>query len=491
MKKKIYAWYIFLMFMGVSLVAGPIKTERVALENVLSHIESVVQRKIPEEYVREASRLVMQAQRLFEECLDSNVVVLDAENTVAEEDLHRLCAETIEPFLKKSYQTEFSKAQKNNSLSIGLAYREIKNVMMPAVCASYNIACQQEFVDEAWKLLRSYVNMDDTTVSIQDLKLVCGKAVANGLSKKDKAVSRDRSNVCRAASIEDVENVSKNSLATSSGKKSGSISSAILKPSIKEYEDGLSSTEMALLTSEYEKCRKRGFSRLPTISEGTLREFNTSPIRFEDNSYEVVQEQKSFSFSKEPAKLDELAPGEFYQIRSLQQKDAECGCYVKYNALVINNVIENGESLSQQAVEDGVSVLVETAGTANWVDETTVFADLDAALSGRNVYMLKVEQDYTSKNVRIIPAGSGLDKNTLSMDNFWNSVRKESTRNEGYFVVNLDQHHWVLVVALKQSGKKGPAFLYLDSLNEPIEDNDLAQRLKPYFGQLAVGDVWF
>ena len=485
MNKRLYPSYLGFVFMVSPLFAGPIKTQRVALENVLSHIESIVQQTIPMEYACEMPMVVRQAQTMFQECVCFNVGGLDAENTVSEEDLHRLCAETIEPFLKKRYQTEFPKAQKNNSLSIGLAYSEIKNVIMPAICASYNIACQQGFVDEAWKLLRSYVNTGDNTVLIKDLKLVCEEAIANGSSKKDKAVSRDRSNVCRAVSFEDVENGSEDSLARSSGKKSGSISSSILKPSIKEYEDGLSSTEMALLTSEYEKCRKRGFSSLPTIPEGTLREFNASPIRFEEDSFEIIQEQKSFSFSKEPAKLDELAPGEFYQIRSLQQKDAECGCYVKYNALVINNVIENEESLSQQAIEDGVSVLVETAGTANWVDETTVFADLDAALSGHNVYMLKVDGD---GNVR--PAGSALDPNSLSMDDFWNSVREETTKNEGYFVVNLDNHHWVLMVAIKQPGKKGPAFLYLDSMNKPIDKNLRIGNLKSYFGQLAVGEVW-
>jgi hypothetical protein len=463
--------------MVIPLFAGPIKTQRVALENVLSHIESVVQRTIPMEYVCEAPRLVTQAQKMFQECVCSNVGGLDAENTVSEEDLHNLCAEMVGPFLKKRYQTEFFRKQKNNSLSISLAYGEMRDVMMPVICASHNIAWQQGFVDEAWKILRSYVNTGDNTVSIKDLELVCEKAVANGSSKKDTAVTRDRSNLCRAASIEDVENVYEDSLARSRGKKGSFTFSA------KEYEDGLSSIEMASLTDEYERCRKRGFSTLPTIPEGTLCEVNTSPVSFGDDSSQRFLDKKSFSFSKEPAKLDELAPGEFHQIRSFQQTDAECGCYVKYNALVINNVLENGEALSQQIIEEGVSVFVESLGTANWVNEMVVFSDLATALSGQNVYMLKVERD---GNVR--PAGSALDINSLSMDDFWSSVREETTKNEGYFVVNFDNHHWVLVVAIKQPGKKGPVFLYLDSMNTPIDENLRVGNLKPYFESLAIGD---
>lgn len=207
--------------------------------------------------------------------------------------------------------------------------------------------------------------------------------------------------------------------------------------------------------------------------------------------FQMVESLIRVSLSGDDAQLAELESGEMYQIQSVQQKQCDCGIYAKFNAFVVSDLLKNHKIISPKSIQTwGVAPLIKNAGTANWVDETTVFADLAETLPGQNVYMLKVEQTYNGEGVQVVPAGSTTDQNALGMDDFWSNVRKENTENVGYFIVNLDNSHWVSVVALKQPGKKGPAFLYLDSLNTPIDNNLLAKHLKPYFESLAVGEVW-
>jgi hypothetical protein len=226
---------------------------------------------------------------------------------------------------------------------------------------------------------------------------------------------------------------------------------------------------------------------------------------------QIVENHSSIRPLTKDKKEIVLVPGEIYQGRSIKQKEAECGCYAKYNALAIAALLENHEVVSPQAIRHKVTELVAHGGVANWVDETTVFADLAASLPGKNVYMLKVENINDSGDIRVVPAGATPDPEALSMDDFWMTVRDQATESVGYFIVNLAypveiqddksspeeeadgaskeiySGHWILVVALKQPGQTAPVFLYFDSQNRHIKDNPYARYLIPYFREHATG----
>lgn len=182
----------------------------------------------------------------------------------------------------------------------------------------------------------------------------------------------------------------------------------------------------------------------------------------------------------------QLQPGRVYQFHSAEQKGAQCGCYVKYNALMIDQIITEKKVLSPQRIKEWVEHYVSHAGTAEWLDETAAFSDLCAALPGKNVYMLQVQQSNHGQDVRVVPAGTTSDEQALSMDDFWRFSKEVNRALVGYFVVNLDNSHYVLVVAIKQPGMTGPAFMYLDSKNFPVEKSPLSAPLLEYFKQQAL-----